>query len=291
MEQKIRPVQEILRQQISKHSNSVAKKLLPSVRPIYMASDRDSPELIGSGVIIKVENYYFLITAAHLLDQLRGLGMYIGGEKTVVDITGQLIIVATNSGSGDKDKIDFAFTEIPENLLDELGRHNFLPPDEIDPNDIAIREKRYLILGYPISKNKWIDYKGLKVKPKSYPYSSRPSDILIYKELGISEESHLLLDFDKEKVTNGTGNVFIAPDLYGMSGGGVWTLHDDSKALSIFSESQLNKLVGVIIEWDLQKKVIIAVRISIVIAAIIERYPNLIGKLPMPNRIRASIKS
>jgi hypothetical protein len=99
------------------------------------------------------------------------------------------------------------------------------------------------------------------------------------------------LDFDKEKVTNGSGNVFIAPDLYGMSGGGVWTLHDDSKALSIFSESQLNKLVGVIIEWDLQKKVIIAVRISVVISAIIERYPNLIGKLPMPNRIRASIKS
>jgi hypothetical protein len=99
------------------------------------------------------------------------------------------------------------------------------------------------------------------------------------------------LDFDKEKVTDNTGNVFIAPDLYGMSGGGVWTLHDNSRAASIFSESQLNKLVGIIIEWHLRKKVIMAVRISCVIAAILERYPNLIGKLPMPNRIKASIKN
>lgn len=291
MSKKMQTLKNILSEEIKERVNNVAKKFLPSIRPIYGVDVKSEPVHIGSCVLFKVDTHHFLITAAHVIDCNQCTTLYIGGQKHLVPIKGQYHVTSPSGGNRNNDKFDIAFMDIDAETLSEIGNVRFLLPNEIDPNDIAKRGHVYLALGYPNSKNKKLDRYKKKVKLKPFIFSSTSVNSSVYTALGISDHSHLLIDFKKNKIKNDMGKRMISPDPFGISGGGLWRLHEFTQINSIVSKERNEKLVGILIEWHRTKGIIMAIRVSCVVEALKHKYPHISNLLPHAHRVRVSIKS
>jgi hypothetical protein len=282
-------LKDIVNEDIDEQSIVAAHEYLPSVRPIYTVNDRFGPELKASCILFEVDTTKFLITAGHVFDNLEGSAIYIGGAKRLVHIKGQYFRTRPK-GNSENDKYDLAYVEIDVEALGEIGNVRFLHSDELDPNDFATEAHLYLILGYPATKNERIDYENHKTLLKPYIYSANSPELIVYKRLDVLEESHILINFDRKRITNKSHEILTAPKPHGLSGGGIWRIRDYSDVASLSGPSP-KKLVGIVIEGHPMQKVIMGVRISCIIEAIKHQYPHLREKLPNVNRIHATINS
>jgi hypothetical protein len=278
---------EILNEDIDEQSMIAAREYLPAVRPLYTVNDRFGPELKASCILFSIDTVHLLITASHVFENLEGSAIYLGGASRLVHIKGQHFRTKP-SGTAVDDKYDLAFTEIDADTLTEIGNVRFLHSDDVDPNDIAAKKYLYLILGYPETKNRRMDYERLKAILKPFIFASNTPEPAIYQQLNFPEESHILLNFDRKNITDKDHRVTIAPDPHGLSGGGIWRIRDYSNVGSIAGPSN-KKLVGIITEWKPEMKLIIGVRISCIIEGIRHQYPHLNDRLPPSNRISAHI--
>ena len=287
----MKTLEEIISEELKEHANTAAKKFLQAVRPIYGASERSEPFHIGSCMLFKVAKYHFFITAAHVIDWSQKTSLYIGGQESLLPINGECYKTSPVGGDQANDKFDIAFMEIDTETLKEIGNVRFLLPNEIDPDDIGKRGHVYLALGYPNTRNKKLDRYNKRVKLKPYVYFSTPLNSSVYTALGVSDHSHLLIDFKKMKVKNDTGERMIAPDPLGISGGGLRRLNDFTQINSYVSKKRNEKLVGILIEWHRTKGIIMAIRVSCVVEALKHKYPHISNLLPHAHRVRMSIKS
>ena len=117
-----------------------------SLCPIYAASERDRPELIGSATLLDFGKARFLVTAAHVHDwytnhqvEIYSFGVVDGRAR---DVTLPQPFIKTNlpaSGRREDDKLDFAFVRLEDPLADQIAKPRYFLP-EVDP--IVWTEKR-----------------------------------------------------------------------------------------------------------------------------------------------------
>jgi len=276
-------LKELIDEDIEEQTDAAVKELLPSVRPIYLVNERFGPEQTASGILFSEDNIHLLITAGHVFDNLQGSAVYVGGEKRLVHLKGQHYRTSPD-GSAENDKYDLAFVELDEEALSHLGNVRFLQSSDLDPNDIAKKGHYYLVLGYPATKNRRINYESYKAPHNLYIYSAGSPTLEIYRRLSIFEETHILLDFDKKMIADKANKLVNPPKLHGISGGGIWRIRDYSNVASLAGLSQ-RKLVGIVIEGHPEHKAIMGVRISCIVEAIKHQYPHLRDRLPDSNRI------
>src|SRR5690349_11127262 len=99
--------------------------------PIYCWSERERPELIGSGTLLDFGKARFLVTAAHVHDssrlddetsaQLYTTGKDESGKAKLLPLP-QSFIVTTLPPSGQRadDRLDFAFVRISDELANQI---------------------------------------------------------------------------------------------------------------------------------------------------------------------------
>jgi hypothetical protein len=143
-------------------------------------------------------------------------------------------------------------------------------------NDIAIITEpiqgSYFGIGYPCSKQGEID-KNLEVLPKAVIYGGQTVRPDVYLQNGFDRNRHLLLEFDKKNVHGRIGPV-TAPDMYGVSGGGVWRFDTLNGGIR-------DVLVAIFTEWHRgSKKFLAATRIDQVFEGIRAHFPELSSSLP-----------
>ncbi len=268
----IKSPKEIVSDVMNEKSLQAAKDLINAVRPIYGASENEEPFHIGSSVLLKVEPLYFFVTAAHVIDFNEKTTLYIGGEKNLFQIEGECYITRSGDKQRTNDKYDVAFMNFSDDILNQLGNIRFILPHEIDKNDIPSRGKAYLALGYPSSKNKSYSHYQKKVKLDPLIFTGNSAESYSYSNLGVSNNTHILIKFHKQKVKDEHGKKMQAPDPYGMSGGGLWRLIDFRNVESIGSNSLNAKLVGILIEWHKTEALMVALRLNLVIDAIRQKF-------------------
>jgi len=282
-------LKELLDEDMEEQTDAAVKELLPSVHPIYLVNERFGPEQTASCILFSEDNIHLLITAGHVFDNLQGSAVYVGGEKRLVHLKGQHYRTRPD-GRAESDKYDLAFVELDEEALSCLGNVRFLHSSDLDPNDVAAKGHYYLVLGYPATKNKRINYESYKAPHNLYIYSASSPALEKYRRLSILEETHILLDFDKKMIADKANKLVNPPKLQGISGGGIWRIRDYTDVASLAGPSP-RKLVGIVIEGHPMQKIIMGVRISCIIEAIKHQYPVLREKLPNVNRIYATINS
>ena len=268
----IKSPREIVSEVLNEKSLQVAKDLIAAVRPVYGANKSEEPFHIGSSLLLKVESLHFFVTAAHMIGWNKNTTLYIGGEKQLIKIEGECQITHSNDDRRNDDKYDVAFMKLNEDILSQMGNVRFILPHELDTNDMTSKGKAYLALGYPSTKNKSFSRYHKKVKLDPLVFIGNSADSYSYSDLEVSMNTHLLIKFHKQKVKDEYGKIMHAPDPFGMSGGGLWRLHDFRNVESISSKSGNEKLVGLLIEWHNAEAVMMAVRISLVIDAIKQKY-------------------
>jgi hypothetical protein len=110
-----------LNDHIMKIVNEESSIIKTSTAPIYLNNNK-KPMLLGSGILLKIDSHYFLISAAHVLID-NGLVYYIPYSGDFYNISGKCdgVYVKENKDRV-KDKFDFAILKLDDRSKEGLEK-------------------------------------------------------------------------------------------------------------------------------------------------------------------------
>lgn len=262
----IKTVHEVCLEALQESLNIWATNFAWSVRPIY-GRKRGKPEHIGSCILLRIKNIPYLLTAAHVIDENQHTSLSVAGRDGFVKISGNFKITNKVDGDRNRDRYDFAITELSSEMEKKLGEVQY-----IDENDICMKiyednERAYGAWGYPNSKNKKIYNLMVTGKPWGYVGTTCPNSKAKAVLLGVSGEEHIYLLF-KDKVTHAaTGKIKDLIKPTGMSGGALFDLGRHFNPESIINPPK-PRLAGLLIEYRKDLDVMISTRMSTILKSL-----------------------
>jgi hypothetical protein len=246
-----------------------------AICPIYTASDRERPNLIGTGTLLDFAKARFLVTAAHVHDEYteNQVALYIATAGSLIELPQPFhTTVVPPSRKREDDRLDFAFVRLTDEIADEIAKGRFfLPFSLIDANDHLKPRARYMFTGFPGSREK-TSYGDKKVKPQRFSFTGETVSPKRMLALGIEPATHIAVEFDRERAFDEAGQPACFPRVKGMSGGAVWRGDGDSH---LWLTEVPVRLVGIGIEDPKNQNVLVAVRIHLVLAAIARIHPDI----------------
>ncbi|MCS0383827.1 serine protease [Vibrio diabolicus] len=226
-------------------------------------------EVVGTCVLLGLEERYFLLTAAHVmnerhnvLDNILWLWNHADGSKTTIneDIVG-------NPNENTEHWSDYAVIEINIHEYPNLNPNQAVRLEhvalDLDAQNDAIG---FSVTGYPSSQNKIVG--NISKQPKMYT--------ILTSAYGTSKYPTLIeLEFSNEMLAEKTASL---PKPQGMSGGGVWKVTEKSKEL---------KLVGLSVACQMKEKKVLAINIGVILSMIKFSYSNtILDFLDLPIQIK-----
>ncbi len=180
-------------------------------------------EPFASGVFVKKERTYYILTASHVLTPLvdGSKDLYINATGKQLPILGDIEITEIERSGN----LDIGFVRLPEILGFELEK-TLCPLDfykiQIDLESLP-RSTQYCVLGYPIEN---IKVESSRVITGSTYYLLQPAKKETYNKLSIPIDDFLVLNYRGKGMDMVTReNDKTARFHHGMSGGGVWFIY------------------------------------------------------------------
>lgn len=178
----------------------VKAKLHKSVISIFYI-ENNKIKLLGSGIYIKCNDYFFVLTAAHV--QKETLQVMYADEMDHIS-TIPYIFYKPHS------QLDIAVYLLKNKL------ENFYEPIEYDFNLLPEDFHKYFLLGYPGTQAKFYDEK-MHAALRTFISTEDPNPV---KNV---EQFELAIKFQRQKTYNDKGLKARFPLPYGMSGGPLFT--------------------------------------------------------------------
>ncbi|SKC99393.1 hypothetical protein SAMN05445504_7721 [Burkholderia sp. CF099] len=236
----------------------------PAVYPIYGFVEGADPVVIGTCFAIEYRGRKFLVSAAHVIDDHRkatlALAPVRGGEPITVE--GQFYIVNPGDKLREDDPFDFAWHEL---TTEEALKIDCIPERNLeDDRTSGGGTCLYIAMGFPASKNKKISpanrAKRLLV-PNRARYMNVETDATEYFEFReMSSETHIAIERENRSHSlDGVEENTIGHK--GLSGG---PLINTGARLNPASLGR-PKVSGILIENDEKRKIIVALRLSVVL--------------------------
>jgi hypothetical protein len=229
--------------------------LLRHVVSLYRQPRGQSPEHVGTALLLRAHGCDFLVSAAHVLSDPSALFLY-SETSTKRRLNGTL--TRTKPLDGDKsDRVDLATL-----MLQPPGLPPYPDVDKEggDADQLMGRESPFLeddfflVTGMPASRSKANPH-TYQIKVEAFSLLSSRAPASTYEALRLSENLHLALVLDRTKSVNLDGSARVFPDPHGMSGSPVWRLPSEKNGL------HLPQLVGILTEFHRAEKVLIATRV------------------------------
>lgn len=256
------------------------------VVPLYGTAERSRRYVVGSGVLVQIDESGFLITAAHVLDEQQRVhtNIEVPGRNALLPVGGQALKTPLpSSGRREDDLIDIGILPLQQNLVDELLAHfDFLTVQQLDPSDAPGTQTLYTFVGYPGSQHEGPRGGVLTIEPVRY--TSGPLHPDKYPK-GFQLETHASIDFDAKRMVARTERVQTPPDPHGISGGGVFRVGTWEE---IIAGTNTEHLVAVAIEMRKQKGCLLGTRIAIPLEMIRAQFPQLSASIPTSRYLRVS---
>lgn len=235
------------------------KILHPSIVPLFkMNKEKRFPEFVGSSVYCKLGPKRLLLSAEHVLTD-------IFPDKVLYPYSNSLIEELPCNGvkKHKNSKLDVGVVE----LIADLPMWSPIDSSSFGSFN-SERSYQHLLVGYPASSTKNSDRTRTKIELKGYLTDAANENE--YERLNVSPVDKLIVTFKKQVVFAENMRKMTFPNPNGMSGGAVFQFHERAP-------TQLS-LVGVMNEWDTQKK-------TAIIATRIEKYTGMfiIRKLVDPS--------
>lgn len=242
------------------------------VVPIFRGADREA-ESVGSALLLRAGASIFLVTAAHVMDDLAsGIRHYFyTGPRTTRELSGNAAVSKLPpSGNRDDDVIDVGVLLLEGEGLPpypDVGREA-LSVTRLSPWATPRAGKKYAFLGYPSTKGK-VDPSIKEIRSASYAYLGGSVEPAKYLELGLSEGSHIVLPFSDRSTHALDGSRMNFPKPQGMSGSPLWELRKP--------EDGGRCVVGIMIERRKQEGVFVAVDIGYALQFIRDHFRDALG--------------
>lgn len=243
----------------------LSTSLASCVIPLFAKRHGKRPKLVGSSFLVSAGEAVFLVSAAHVLDEISHLHFYIA-PGTIRKLTGHLLQTKLPSnGRRTSDRLDIGILRLEGPGLPpypEVGK-NAIPISELHPSALPRDDKQYLVIGFPETKSR-VNPAALQItsEPVSFRNISAPRSK--YEELHVADESHIVLPLDLRHTLGANAEVQSFPKPSGLSGSPVWLLVDkhEQNPLPYFP------VVGVAIEYHKESKALVATDIKIAVKLI-----------------------
>ena len=268
----IEPLDQAVRKRIYEVSDAAHQKFQSSVRPIFRALKGERLELFGSCLLLQVDGTKYIATAAHIADSIPESRLYVAGTENTqpVQIVGTIYSTKAPSADRKRDKLDIAFAILSDDAAKRLGAVTFTNANAICHNQASPAHRRYMAIGYPISRNKGkINHQEHSMKLVSWRYVAGVSNIpALETELGVSGDYHFFQTYSKYS-KDAEGNKVSSVSPRGLSGGALVDLGNFSSMQSFESAKPFSgTLAGMVIEKHKSHSALVAVYIQKVIEAI-----------------------
>lgn len=246
--------------------------------PIYSRTSANNADPIveGTGTLLRIGSYYFLMTAAHVADESLNYGRALcirrPSDRMEFLCVGRGMMCWTTSGAV-PDRFDIAAIELTPQFIEVLeARHTFLSLMDIDPTDqLSGQPSAYVISGYPtelsgpgplVFTTNGLLFGGIR-------FVGDPATLEDF-----SPDTHVAVAWDDTGMTDGDGMVRQLPEAAGLSGGGLWrTLERGEDPATLQATSA--RLVGIVRRWEREPAVIIGTQIEFMIAHLAVSLPSL----------------
>lgn len=205
-------------------SDKVIKELIDSdllrytIQFFYKTKDGLRP--FGSGVLAKIHNVYFILTASHVADYLteEQNDLFIRvDKKKYINVTGDIKYTDINKSQG----IDLAYIKIAKDMVSPLSKpYRFITIDKLSKHNQRLDAMNYCVLGFP-EKNFKFD-NGILDTGASF-YLTSASNLKPYEHYGFSESDFFLVNMKGKGTDIKTGEKSkVNTHFYGISGCGLW---------------------------------------------------------------------
>lgn len=227
------------------------------------------PELIGSGILIRLGRDVFLVSAAHVADRIVRGPHYFGTRELIPLPSLKLSSPLPASRNRDDDPIDLAYWVIDPATLKRIAIEDCLAVDELDAvpvSDVPHGDTHFLS-GYPCTRQpRHIDGKELDAETLSFLTDEvTPEE---YGALGRDRTTSIVVDYDKEDFYR-YGEKLTGPDLHGVSGGAIWRLHGPA------CHPQRPLLTGFATTWrKAPPRAVVGTRVHVWLRHVAAKYPN-----------------
>lgn len=251
-------------QEIKKKSNILARHILP----LSTETDRGKPKLVGSSLLITSGTSSYLVSAAHVFDELKAghqLFFYIE-PHTKRKLSGEPRLTKLPDGENrNGDRLDVGVLKLEGPALPPYPMVEKYPLviGALMPNALPREGKQYLLVGFPESKSRT---NPVARELTSKPYSLRSISVPTteYAELGVSPQSHIVLSFDRKRTVGPDNQIREFPEPSGTSGSPVWLLYDENGP----NDPDQTPIVGIAIEHHKKHHAIVATDIDFVLRLI-----------------------
>lgn len=260
-------------------SETVAKQFHTSIRAVLVSEDGKNPRIIGSCMLLRVERRNYVVTAAHIADELDANALYVSGTvgAELVQLVGVIRKTVPPPGGRGRDKIDIAFWEIDTQKTQALGDVAFIDESQFSKNRVPLKNRLYLAAGYPFSRNKKnVNNISKSIKPSLSKYTAElTEEPAVAQEYGVSGTKHLFLKYQKFSET-GSGEKQKTFSPVGLSGGPLIDLGNFASPERYVPRSKVTGYIaGMTIELMRKHNVLVAVRIQVIVEAIrMNEIPN-----------------
>lgn len=263
----------IIRRQFDNALEKVKENYQKYFHALFLkVENKKRPKFLGTSFVMRVGTISYLVTAAHNIDESQNGELLLDWYGKLVTVSGEFFV--TNSGKErSEDRYDFSFIELSNlnvNLPDEL--------DEINSSDIEtklgdnLEAHCFVPVGFPRSKNKKaVDpTNGNKYSLKFMSYiGTLKSNTESFVNTETSPNNHYLLDYNHSHSVDSFGKVVNSISPVGLSGGGLFWCGKIISPDKMTDPSRIKaKLVGLLIERDVEESVLIAVKLSLIIDSI-----------------------
>ena len=254
-----------------KAQTEAAKTICHSTCHFLKIDERDNPKPHASGIFVKIENNFFLLTAGHVIDNCEEK-LYIGiNQGKLLHKLGGEWIKNIPETTRKEDKIDVAILKLDNETIEKIGdTYQFVDLNSIEINHSARKLPVYLSLGFPATMSKFNTYKNELVS-KPFLYITMSGDDNAFKKLGCNPNINFIVNYDKKNVIDYTSGIKKnGPDPYGISGSGLWYIPETE----VLKNSNVNKkLVAIMTEWPINnRKYWIGTRIDVFTEMIRNKY-------------------
>jgi hypothetical protein len=228
-------------------------------------------ELIGSGVLLRIVNRTFLVTAAHVTDRRDDGLLCIPAKDQFMQITGSFASMRIpESGRRTDDRLDVAYYCLDDDCARNLNSECCI----LERGDVFLEGEpnyytNYTFTGYPWRQSSvthdrvvtaFNTITGLEVHANEYA------------ALGLSRSRHIAIHYRRRRVFSAKNRkTFMGALPHGMSGGGVY----------IWSEEALRErkpclpLAGIATEYHPERGLLVATRLHVFVRCIFHNQPDL----------------
>ena len=218
--------------------------IVPSSVHFLKLDDNGNPHPYGSGVLVEIDGYHFVFTAAHVIEKDHtSIGIGLNGN---IFLTLGGVIHFNQTEDRAKDKLDIGIILLNEETVGRLKiLYRFIKKEELGINHVPVSNPQYIAVGYPATKSKFNQYKN-SLKSVPFNYITMPAKAEKYKPMKCDPTLQMLVHYDKNSVIDYQAGIKRpGPDSYGMSGCGFWHI----PISGFIQNSREKRLVSILTDW------------------------------------------